>query len=200
MKKVFERVRVDLVKWGQSGLPLALAAWLPLGGCLLSGCQTPAAVKPAAEAKAIRINAGATEPHVAPDGSVWLSDRGFADGRTVDRGPLEIAGTVMPVLFRTERYGMTRFSCPVANGEYEVRLHFAETFARITEKGQRVFSVKVEDREIKDLDVLAKTGAPRTACMEKVVVQVKDGKLDITFTPGIQNPMINALEIISRPQ
>ena len=69
---------------------------------------------------------------------------------------------------------------------------------RTLPKGQRVFSVKVEDQEIKDLDVVAKAGAPKTAWVETVNVNVSDGKLDITFTPGVQSTEINGIEILPR--
>jgi hypothetical protein len=34
------------------------------------------------------------------------------------------------------------------------------------------------------------------AYIETVNVEVTDGKLDITFTPNVQNPEINGIEII----
>jgi hypothetical protein len=150
------------------------------------------------DAKVIRINAGATAPYTDPQGHLWLADQGFADGQTVDRGDIEITGTTIPAIYRTEHHSMSAFSQPVPNGAYTVKLHFAETFARITEKGQRVFSIKIEDKEIKDLDVLARSGGPRKALVETVPVTVTDGKLDITFTAGTQKPEINGIEIEPR--
>ena len=149
-------------------------------------------------AKPIRINAGATAAWTDSAGNPWLPDQGFDGGKTVDRGKLEIAGTTVPDIYRTEHYAMKSFSQAVPNGAYTVKLHFAETFAKNTAKGQRVFSVKVEDQEIKDLDVVAKAGAPKTAWVETVNVNVSDGKLDITFTPGVQSTEINGIEILPR--
>ena len=146
----------------------------------------------------IRINAGATASWTNASGNVWLPDQGFDGGKTVDRGSIEIAGTTMPDIYRTEHYGMKSFSQAVPNGAYTVKLHFAETSPRITTKGKRVFSIKVEDQEIKDLDVVAKAGAPKTALVETVNVKVADGKLDIAFTPGVQSPEINGIEIMPR--
>ena len=54
----------------------------------------------------------------------------------------------------------------------------------------------VEGHEIKDFDVTAKAGGVMRAYVETVEVEVKDGKLDITFTSQVENPEINALEII----
>jgi endoglucanase len=148
--------------------------------------------------KGIRINAGATAPYTDSAGNTWLADQGFDGGKTVDRGKLDIAGTTVPDIYRTEHYAMKAFAQAVPNGAYMVKLHFAETFAKITAKGQRVFSVKVEDQEVKDLDVVAKAGAPKTAWVETVNVNVSDGKLDITFTPGVQSVEINGIEILPR--
>ena len=41
-----------------------------------------------------------------------------------------------------------------------------------------------------------KAGGAQHAYIETVDVDVTDGKLDIKFTPNIENPEINAIEII----
>ena len=146
---------------------------------------------------AIRIKAGTTAPYTDPSGNVWLPDQGFADGETITRPKeLAIANTPDPELYRTERYSMTSFSRPLLNGDYTVKLHFAETFEEITGPGQRVFSFNVEGQSFKDFDVFAKAGGGQRALVQPVNVRVADGKLDITFTSNVQNPEINALEII----
>ena len=147
--------------------------------------------------KAIRIDAGATDPYTDSEGNVWLPDQGFADGDTVDRGnDVQIANTKDPAIYRTEHYGMTSFSQKLSNGKYIVKLHFAETYEDISGAGQRVFSLNVGGHEIKDFDVYAKAGGAQRACIETVNVDVTDGKLDITFTANIQSPEINGIEII----
>jgi len=161
---------------------------------LLTGCKTPS--KSPTKGPAIRINAGATAPYTDPRGNVWLPDQGFTSGKMVDRGQAEITGTDNPVIYRTEHFGMSVFSYPVPNGKYTVKLHFAETFPKVTEKGQRVFTMNVEGNYLKAFDVVEKAGAPRKAWVETVSVTVTDGQLDITFTPMVQNPEINAIEIL----
>ncbi len=149
-------------------------------------------------AKAIRIDAGSTTPFVDADGNTWQSDKGFSGGGMVNRGNIAIENTRNPALYRTEHWGMNAFSTPVPNGRYNVVLHFAETYPEITAAGQRVFTVKVEDQEIKDLDVFKEAGGAAKALVKTVPVTVSDGKLDITFTFGEQNPEINGIEIIPR--
>ena len=159
---------------------------------------TPAATAaPAPVPPPVRIKAGLFTPFTDSDGNVWLPDQGFADGDTTDRpDDLQIANTKDPALYRTERYGMSSFSYPVPNGKYTVKLHFAETYDGISGPGGRVFSFTVEGREFKDFDVWVKAGGLRRAYIETVNVEVTDGKLDISFTPNVENPEINGIEIL----
>ena len=120
----------------------------------------------------------------------------IVDGETIDRPGIAIANTKTPSLYRAERYSMSAFHWKLANGKYTVKLHFAETYEGIDGAGQRVFSFKVEDHEVKDFDVWKMSGGGLRAYVETVEVEVTDGSLDITFTSKVENPQINALEII----
>ena len=144
----------------------------------------------------IRIKAGMTEKFTDSSGNVWLPEQGFDGGDVTDRPGLEIANTKDPALYFAEHYSMTSFTQPLPNGKYVVKLHFCETFEGIEGAGQRVFSFNVQGHEFKDLDIFAKTGGPRRAYIETVNVDVTDGKLLVTFTPNVENPQINAIEII----
>jgi hypothetical protein len=179
-------------------LASVVAALFIAGSTYGATAPTPAAKPADAAAKAaIRINAGASAAHTDESGVTWLPDQGFADGEVTDRAPdLPIANTKTPSLYRTEHYGMSAFSYKVANGKYVVKLHFAETYEDITGPGQRVFSFNVEGHAFKDFDVFAKAGGAQKACVETVNVEVTDGKLDITFASNVQEPEINAIEII----
>jgi len=170
----------------------------PAPGAIASApAQPQPANEPKPAPKVIRIRAGDTTPLTDSSGNVWLPAQGFADGETTVRaGDLSIANTKDPALYRSERYMMTAFSCPLPNGKYTVKLHFAETFEEINGPGQRVFSFKVQGQEFKDFDVFAKAGGAQKAYIETVNVNVTDGKLDITFTSNVQNPEINGIEII----
>jgi hypothetical protein len=145
----------------------------------------------------IRIRFGDTVPFTDSAGNVWLADQGFADGDTVERDPeLKIENTKDPGLYRKERYGMSSFSWPMANGKYTVKLHFAETFEGITGPGERIFSFNVEGQEFKDVDLWVKAGGSYRAYVETVKVDITDGKLDIKFTSKVENPEINGIEIL----
>lgn len=154
------------------------------------------AADPAPARPTIRIKTGISKPLTDETGVVWEADRGFADGDTIERPDLTIENTKTPSVYRAERYAMTKFAQKLPNGKYTVKLHFAETYEGIGGKGERVFSFNVEGKEFKDFDVFAKAGGSQRAYIVTVEVEIKDGQLDITFTPNVENPEINAIEII----
>lgn len=188
-----------------------------LSALLLAGCQSgsensksmstsaPAtASTPAASdstptdqkaAQPIRIKAGGAG-FTDSSGNVWQADHGFTDGDTVERPDLSITNAADPKIYLSERYSMTKFTQPLPNGKYTVKLHFCETFEGITGPGQRVFSFNVAGRDFKDFDVWVKAGGPQRAYVESVPVDVTNGMLEITFTPNVENPQINGLEIL----
>jgi endoglucanase len=157
----------------------------------------PAARADEAGKAVIRISAGATAEHKDAEGHTWLADQGFTGGDIIDRdADMKIANTTIPSVYRTEHYSMDGFSYKLPNGKYTVKLHFAETYEGIDGAGQRVFSFNVEGHDYKDFDVFVKAGGVQRAYVVSVDVEIKDGKLDITFTSNIENPEINGIEII----
>jgi len=153
----------------------------------------PVANKPALAA--IRINAGSGAVKDSA-GVEWLADTGFAGGDVIERPDLQIANTKQPEIYRSEHYSMDAFTQKLANGKYQVKLHFCETFEGISGPGERVFSFDVEGKTFKDFDVWVKAGGFTKAYVETVPVDITDGQLDIKFTPQVENPQINAIEII----
>jgi len=166
-------------------LRLTLAAAFAFGCSLLAQADN-----------AIRIRAGTTSATKDEAGVTWLADQGFEGGDTVDRAGIKVDNTQTPSIYSAERYAMSGFSYSVPNGKYTVKLHFAETYEGITSAGERVFSFKVGDREFKDFDVTAKAGGVLRAYVESVPVDVTNGKIHVTFDSKIENPQINAIEII----
>jgi len=156
----------------------------------------PAVPTAATKAAPIRIKTGVTEGFTDKSGNAWLPDQGFADGETIQRPDLTIANAADPRIYQAERYSMTKFTHALPNGKYTVKLHFCETFEGISGPGERVFSFNVQGREFKDFDVWAKTGGSQRAYIETVPVEITGGQLVITFTPSIENPEINGIEII----
>ena len=156
---------------------------------------TPAAT-PVAVTPPVRIKAGTTENMKDSEGNVWLADEGSADGDTYEADDASVTNTPDPALYTTERYGMTAYNFAVPNGKYTVKLLFAEVYSGITGPGDRVFSFNVEGQEFKDFDIWVKAGGFDKAYVQSVDVDVTNGLLNITFTPNVENPKINGIEIL----
>jgi len=161
---------------------------------------TPAVVAPpAAPSKpllpTLRINAGAGSIKDS-SGVAWLGDSGFSGGDVIERPDIQIANTKQPEIYRSEHYAMEAFTQKLPNGKYQVKLHFCETYEGIAGPGERVFSFDVEGKSFTDFDVWAKSGGGARAYVETVPVDIADGELTIKFTPQIENPQINGIEII----
>jgi hypothetical protein len=82
----------------------------------------------------------------------------------------------------------------VESGTYTVTLHFAENYYAAA--GQRIFSVNIEGAAINNLDVFAEAGGAHVALRKTVSVTVTDGRLNIIFSPLVDQPMINAIEVV----
>lgn len=167
--------------------------------------QTPAA--PAAETVApaalvlnngaYRVKAGSPDPFTDSEGRVWQADQGFDGGDITDRDPdTKVTGTSDPKMFLSEHYGMDGFSAKVPNGHYTANLYFAETYDGITGPGDRVFSFDVMGHEFKDFDLWVKAGGPYKAYVVTVPVDVTNGVFKVDFTSQVENPEINAIELI----
>ena len=156
------------------------------------------AAAPVAVTPPVRIKCGVTENMKDSVGNVWLADEGFAEGDTFGVDDAVITNTPDQALYRTERFGMTAYNFAVPNGKYTVKLLFAEIYSGINGPGERVFSFNVQGHEFKDFDVWVKAGGLDKAYIESVDVEVTNGKLNITFTPNVENPKISGIEILPR--
>ena len=157
----------------------------------------PVAAAPKPAAAVIRIKAAATAPFTDSAGNVWQAEQGFEGGSTIERDA-EL-GHCQHERSRTFPVGTLfddSFSCAVPNGKYTAKLYFAETYDGISGAGERVFSFNVQGHAFKDFDVFAKAGGANRAYIETVPVEVTNGKFTITFTSNIENPEINAIELI----
>lgn len=157
---------------------------------------TPESLPPPAVTPPVRINCGVAKRTTDSAGNVWLPDEGFADGNPYQVDGVQIANTADPEIFRTERYGMTAYRFGVPDGRYTVKLLFAEVYSGINGPGERVFSFNVQGHEVKNFDIWAQAGGPDRACIESFDVAVTNGVLNISFTPGVENPKVDGIEIL----
>ena len=152
----------------------------------------------------IRVKAGTEAGITDSQGIKWSADIGFEEGNTIDRPDLNVTGTKTPELYRSERYSMSAYSFKVPNGAYLVKLHFSEDFDGIAAPEDRMFTYAVKDgaatgkviKQVKDFSPWKAAGGQFKAYVDTVPVNVTSGQITITFTPQVENPQINALEII----
>ena len=168
----------------------------------------PGSPSPTVAKLVIRVACGAYQPYTDKNGNLWLPDQVKApgaslsppDGMTIERAEdYEVPNVAFPQIFRTERYSMSAYEFNLPNGKYTVRLHFAETFTGIYGEGDRVYSFAVQGQKPeKDFDIFKEAGGPYKAIQREYKgVVVNDGKLRITFTPNVENPAINGIEILA---
>jgi len=143
---------------------------------------------------------------------VWIQDSYFnantsgARSRDVN---VTNGGTLDPVFstYRVVPIGPARdavvpvYEIPVRNGEYDLRLYFAEIFFDNCTVGTRVFDVIVEGRVVLPAyDICARAGASFYVVIEDMPVLVIDRSLSIAFrAQGAEYPQINALALYTVP-
>ncbi|MBY8975109.1 tandem-95 repeat protein [Rhodobacteraceae bacterium NNCM2] len=164
-----------------------------------------------------RVNAGGAEVAAIDSGPNWTADEG-TDGsefrvaggeNTAGISGISFGGTIptestpLAIFQGSERWdpdsgAEMQWEFPVAAGFYEVRLFMANNFAGTSQVGQRVFDVQIEEdtpANLNDIDLVDLFGN-KTAGMITNTVEVTDGTLDIDFLHGVENPLINGIEII----
>jgi hypothetical protein len=166
---------------------------------------TPApAPTPAAALPTIRVKAGADADLKDSKGNTWKADTGFEGGSTIDRPDLKVTGTDIPEIYCSEHYSMDSWSTKVPNGKYVLKLHFSEDYDGISDANGRIFDYTVKDGDANTGIVVKKeagfgpwkkAGAQYKAVVESVPVTVTKGQITVVFTPNVENPQINAIEV-----
>ena len=88
------------------------------------------------------------------------------------------------------------YSFPLAPGSYQLRLHFSEVWDGTATVGGRVFDVNAEGRPLlTNFDIFAEAGY-RRALIKQFEIDVNDGTLEIDFMRLVENPKVNAIEIL----
>jgi hypothetical protein len=151
----------------------------------------------------VRINVGGPS-YTTSLGRVFSADTSFTGG-TQYVVTNSISGTTDPSLYQNERWGQFSYSIPVANGTYDVRLHFAELYYGNAAPGpcvgKRIFGMDVLDTAGTDIpptmDICAEVG-PLTALVKIIRgVQITDGAVDVRSVYGsIDDPELTALEVV----
>jgi hypothetical protein len=206
-------------KAAEPAKPVAAAAPAPAPAPKPAETPKPAVTRAEIEAKkaaatqtptgkfTLRVNCAATESYKDKSGNVWVADQewsegklwGAVDGTTVDRTDIGVKGTDNPKIYEFERYSMESYKFTVPNGVYTVRLHFCETYDGITAAGERVFGASINGKPVlTDFDPFKEAGALKAIVKEFKDIQVSNGQLVIGFTPKVENPEINGIEVLAQ--
>ena len=133
------------------------------------------------------------------DGVRYVAEEHISGGET---GSLdEVLGSQDEPLYHSYRVGDVRLDKPLANGVYDVILHFAEP--EEIEGRERLFDVLVNgEKRVDSLDVMvARDGKIRSALTVAVPdVQVTDGRLQIEFAPIEREPILSAVVVRGKPE
>ena len=151
----------------------------------------------------LRINAGG--PAITHDGESFTADQYAVGGSAYSN-----TSALVPPLYQTEHSGSARtfdYAIPLTNGDYDVKLHFAEIYWGATGGGtlgtaQRVFDVSIEGNLVLDnYDINADVN-PETPVIKTFSVTITDGTLNINFdgtnaAGGTDQAKVSAIEVIS---
>ncbi len=156
-----------------------------------------------------RISSGSATP-ITINGKTWGADTQYLRDSTApftNTHLHQIAGTDEDSLYlkeqsstRTQKFG---YEFPIENGDYVVRLHFAEIYWGAPGSGisggagSRIMNVALENvPRLVNFDVTQEVGGA-TALIKNLPVTITDGKLNIDFSASVDRPMVVAVEIVS---
>lgn len=131
----------------------------------------------------------------------WHRDRNYDDWDNTFSTQDDIANTANDSIYQVQRYSEgtwwsqlpLKYFFKVENADYEIKLHFAETYFHQVNK--RKFDVVAEgERYFTNLDIFQETGHD-AALVKTFVVNVSDGELNIDLLPVKNNPTLAGIEI-----
>ena len=171
-----------------------------------NGDQGGAGAGPAAGSVLYRVNVGGPAMTDA-SGRTWQADQGGAgqwmttSSLSWNSGVRTKGGSAPRKILSTMRYSPDPkqglgWAFPVAPGEHEVRLHFAETWSGAFANGARVFSIELEGEQVEGaLDMHAEAGAAGGFARSWTVRS--DGQLNVNLRHAVQNPALMGIEIVA---
>jgi hypothetical protein len=134
----------------------------------------------------------------------WLSDRYFRGGRrglNPDTAKITNRG-----IYSNHRVGRFRYDIPVVSlGKYRVTLYFSDPWFGKHNwgnggPGSRVFDVSCNGKMIlENFDILAEGGTnPVVKTFDNIPASAQ-GKIELSFIPVVNYPLVNAIEILPEP-
>jgi hypothetical protein len=149
----------------------------------------------------VRITAGRTA-YRDSSGNLWLPDRYSFGGRPTHNGG-DLSNVTNGGIYEWQRIGHFHYVIPVAMGHtYTLKLHFREHWfgaqnGNIGGVGSRIFDVSCNGSMLlKNFDILAAGGSEPLIKSFPHIQPTAQGKIEIYFTPVVNYPSINAVEVI----
>ncbi|MEM1395120.1 MAG: malectin domain-containing carbohydrate-binding protein, partial [Cyanobacteria bacterium P01_H01_bin.150] len=164
-----------------------------------------------------RVNAGGSEV-AALDGDIaWSADTinnnspflSNPGSNNTASFPIVGPGANIPenipdAIFNTERWDQVGDSemewafDVTQSGLYEVRLYMGNGFSGTDDPGERIFDVAIEGSvpaNLDDIDLVSQFGHEVGGVITNTVT-VTDGTLNLEFIHGVENPLVNGIEIV----
>lgn len=164
-----------------------------------------AAVRPAGDGEAIRIQAGARSGNYVDNmGRVWSGDSFYTGGDEATTQFHSIQRTKDPTMYLKRREGDFSYHIPLRPGFYEMRLFFAETTygeGNVEGGGEtsRLMQIMANGAVLLDgFDVISDAGGPNTADIKvfKQITPNARGFLDLQFNSRRGRAFVNGIELI----
>ena len=169
----------------------------------------------------LRINAGGAMVIATDGGRDWLANPQseahseakfsvntglpFASGIPFDKRdasiPAYIDQSTYAQLFAQERYDEEtgeemEYKIPLLDGDYVVNLYVGNSFDETTEIGDRIFDIEIEGNVVLDGFDPIVTFGHQVGGLLSYPITVVDGEMNIRFIHDVQNPIVNAIELI----
>lgn len=168
----------------------ALSCAVMLGAC----AQTPIGNKGTDNTLLYAINAGGKH-FIAQDGTAYAADH-YVKGGSFGASTDAIQGTQDQTLFQSERWGRFSYGFPVKSGDYDIKLHMAETWFGPAQTGLREFDVVIEgQKQLAKVNPLKAVGHDRAYSVTVNNILVDDGELSIDFLPLVDSASVRGIEI-----
>ncbi|WP_347304598.1 glycoside hydrolase family 2 TIM barrel-domain containing protein (plasmid) [Croceibacterium sp. TMG7-5b_MA50] len=111
--------------------------------------------------------------------------------------PKVVAGATVPDLYASWRAGQSfRYSLPLPDGDYTVRLHLFDPVE--TEAGKRVFTVQAGGRASVRIDPVERAGGGMRATIVELPAVAEDGLLVLDFAGVVGEAIVSAIDVTPR--
>ncbi|KAG6737303.1 hypothetical protein POTOM_058817 [Populus tomentosa] len=146
---------------------------------------------------------------ISTTGHFWDIDSSLDNYIAQNKSMLRMDDSELYTKARLTPLSLTYYVRCLGNGNYKVKLHFAEIVMRDNSLGRRIFDVYMQDIVVlKDFDIVKEAGGVDKVYIHNFTANVTNGALEIrlhwagkgtTTTPkkGIYGPLISAIDVES---